>query len=148
VVHDPTVTWLAHWRENVMNGFKYVFLSASSSFKGKSDMAKYDKARVLSLNIDRIRRTYEAMLKSSEAVEVQHATAMWIIDRLALRVGNEKDEDEADTVGCCSLRVEHLKFPADGHVELNFLGKDSMPYHQVIGACGCSRGLLYGTSAV
>lgn len=54
---------------------------------------------------------------------------------LALRVGNEKDEDEADTVGCCSLRVEHIAFPADGHVELNFLGKDSMPYHQVIGMC-------------
>jgi len=32
-----------------------------------------------------------------------------LIDRLALRVGNEKSEDEADTVGCCSLRVEHVK---------------------------------------
>lgn len=52
---------------------------------------------------------------------------------LALRVGNEKDEDEADTVGCCSLRIEHIQFPAEDHVELNFLGKDSMPYHQVIG---------------
>lgn len=43
VVHDPSVTWLAYWRENVMGSFKYVFLAASSSFKGKSDMAKYDK---------------------------------------------------------------------------------------------------------
>ena len=25
-----------------------------------------------------------------------------------LRAGNEKDEDQADTVGCCSLRVEHI----------------------------------------
>jgi DNA topoisomerase I len=37
------VTWLAYWRENVMGSFKYVFLAASSSFKGKADMAKYDK---------------------------------------------------------------------------------------------------------
>ena len=27
-------------------------------------------------------------------------------DKLALRAGNEKDEDQADTVGCCSLRLE------------------------------------------
>lgn len=36
---------------------------------------------------------------------------MWIIDKLALRVGGEKGEDEADTVGCCSLRKEHFTFP-------------------------------------
>ena len=36
---------------------------------------------------------------------------MWIIDVLALRVGGEKDTSaEADTVGCCSLRVEHFDF--------------------------------------
>ena len=34
--------------------------------------------------------------------------ATFFIDKLALRVGNEKGEDEADTVGCCSLRVEHV----------------------------------------
>jgi DNA topoisomerase-1 len=28
--------------------------------------------------------------------------------QLALRAGNEKDEDQADTVGACSLRVEHI----------------------------------------
>jgi len=38
----------------------------------------------------------------------QRAVALYFIDKLALRAGNEKDEDQADTVGCCSLRVEHL----------------------------------------
>ena len=32
-------------------------------------------------------------------------TAAYLIDKLALRVGNEKSEEEADTVGCCSLRL-------------------------------------------
>ena len=42
---------------------------------------------------------------------------------------NAKDTDEeADTVGCCSLRVEHLSFPAENRVQLDFLGKDSMRY--------------------
>lgn len=59
---------------------------------------------------------------------------MWVIDVLALRVGGEKGEDEADTVGCCSLRVEHLHFGQEGQgefdIELEFLGKDSMLYKQ------------------
>ena len=39
----------------------------------------------------------------------QRSVALYFIDKLALRAGNEKDEDQADTVGCCSLRVEHVK---------------------------------------
>lgn len=30
---------------------------------------------------------------------------MYFIDVLALRAGHEKDEDEADTVGCCTLKA-------------------------------------------
>ncbi|EGW11706.1 DNA topoisomerase I, mitochondrial [Cricetulus griseus] len=54
---------------------------------------------------------------------------------LALRTGNEKEEGEtADTVGCCSLPVEHVRLhgKADGQehvVELDFLGKDSIRYN-------------------
>ena len=133
VVHDPTVTWLAYWKENIMGGHKYVFLAASSSFKGKSDLLKYEKARKLKKNIDRIRAHYEQLLQAAEPFQRQTGTAMWIIDRLALRVGGEKDEDEADTVGCCSLRAEHLAFPPDGaSLTLDFLGKDSMRYFQTI----------------
>jgi DNA topoisomerase-1 len=60
---------------------------------------------------------------------------MWVIDVLALRVGGEKGEEEADTVGCCSLRAEHLTFnpdPESYEIELEFLGKDSMLYKQNI----------------
>jgi DNA topoisomerase-1 len=43
----------------------------------------------------------------------QLATALYLIDKLALRAGGEKDTDEeADTVGCCNLRVEHISLPA------------------------------------
>jgi hypothetical protein len=31
--------------------------------------------------------------------------ALYFLDKLALRAGHEKDDDEADTVGCCTLRV-------------------------------------------
>ena len=43
----------------------------------------------------------------------QQATALYLIDKLALRAGGEKDTDEeADTVGCCNLRVEHISTAA------------------------------------
>lgn len=58
VIHRDTVSWLAYWNENVMGGIKYVFFAASSSFKGKSDLAKYEKARRLKNCIDKIRRDY------------------------------------------------------------------------------------------
>ena len=47
VAHDNTVTWLANWKENINGNFKYVFLAASSSLKGQSDMNKFEKAREL-----------------------------------------------------------------------------------------------------
>lgn len=58
-------------------------------------------------HIDHIRETYTQDLTDNDNVIRQRATALYLIDKLALRVGNEKDADEeADTVGCCSLRVE------------------------------------------
>lgn len=62
----------------------------------------------------------------------QRATAMYLIDRLALRAGNEKGEEEADTVGCCSLRLEHVTLVPPSNIELRFLGKDSIMYEQEV----------------
>jgi DNA topoisomerase-1 len=99
--------------------------------------------------IDTIRQNYQIDWKSKEMRIRQRAVALYFIDKvnreilnfyfyfylflkLALRVGNEKDEDEADTVGCCSLRIEHIKLfdKVDGIgenvVEFDFLGKDSI----------------------
>ena len=55
---------------------------------------------------------------------------MYFIDKLALRAGNEKGEDEADTVGCCSLRIEHVGLIQDppNTLRFDFLGKDSIRY--------------------
>lgn len=58
----------------------------------------------------------------------QRATAIYFIDRFALRNGNEKGEDEADTVGCCSLRFEHVTLTPPLTVTFDFLGKDSIRY--------------------
>ena len=62
----------------------------------------------------------------------QLACALYLIDNLALRVGNEKSEDEADTVGVCSLRVEHIDLLEDNKLKLDFLGKDSIRFEKIV----------------
>lgn len=84
---------------------RYVFLGATSTFKADSDLAKYEKARKLKDLIVEVRRNYERDWDSSDHRKRQMAVAMYFIDKLALRAGHEKDDDEADTVGCCTLKV-------------------------------------------
>ncbi|KAJ1840621.1 DNA topoisomerase 1, partial [Coemansia sp. RSA 2703] len=130
ITNDNTVTWLAMWKENINGSTKYVYLAAGSSLKGQSDMRKYEKARSLVKCIDKIRSEYTKELKSEVMAVRQRATAMYLIDRFALRAGNEKGDDEADTVGCCSLRCEHIELEPPNIVKFDFLGKDSIRYER------------------
>ncbi|KAB5579912.1 hypothetical protein GE09DRAFT_1080179 [Coniochaeta sp. 2T2.1] len=130
VQHDNTATWLAMWQENIGNNYKYVQLSQDSSAKQQADMKKFEKARTLKLHIDRIRKDYERDLKSDVMADRQRATAMYLIDKFALRAGNEKDaENEAETVGCCSLKYEHITLREPNTVIFDFLGKDSIRFY-------------------
>jgi DNA topoisomerase-1 len=60
------------------------------------------------------------------------ATVSYLIDALKLRVGDEKDEDEADTVGATTLRPEHIRFETDGWTTFDFLGKDAVRWEKRI----------------
>ena len=63
--------------------------------------------------IKTVRDAYTKKMQSDDISDNQLGVCTYLIDKLALRVGNEKGEDEADTVGCCSLRVEHIRFEAE-----------------------------------
>ncbi|KAG9347801.1 hypothetical protein JZ751_003816 [Albula glossodonta] len=138
VQHDNAVTWLASWVENVQGSIKYIMLNPSSKLKGERDWQKFEIARKLKSKVDMIRRQYRADWKSREMKKRQRGVAVYFIDKLALRAGNEKEEGEtADTVGCCSLRVEHITLheKLDGQecvVEFDFLGKDSIRYYNKV----------------
>nr|XP_002187114.5 DNA topoisomerase I, mitochondrial [Taeniopygia guttata] len=135
---DNTVTWLASWTENIQNTLKYIMLNPSSKLKGEKDWEKYEVARRLKDVVHTIRAQYRKDWKSKEIKKRQRAVALYFIDKLALRAGNEKEEGEtADTVGCCSLRVEHIQLhpQLDGQehvVEFDFLGKDSIRYYNKV----------------
>eukprot|EP00892_Ulva_mutabilis_P005132 jgi/Ulvmu1/2991/UM015_0031.1 len=141
VRHDKSVTWLAFWKDPIdPKGYKYVWLGANSTFKTEADLAKYEKARKLKDHIERIRKDYRRLWSSADVKERQKSTALYFIDVLALRAGHEKDEDEADTVGCCTLKADNVQLLSekgmdeDGvcKIKLDFLGKDSIRYENVV----------------
>lgn len=132
VRHDNTVQWLAMWKENIFNSFKYVRFAANSSLKGISDYKKFEKARELKHHIEQIRNDYKEKLHSKVTFERQIAVATYLIDVFALRAGGEKGDDEADTVGCCSLRYEHITLTPPNNVTFDFLGKDSIRFYQEV----------------
>lgn len=109
-MHRKDVTWLISYVDSSIkkDNHKYVQFAATSRFKQMNDKKKYEKARRLKNCIDKIREDYMKKIIGENLKQRQLGTATYLIDKLALRVGNEKDEDEADTVGCCSLRVEHI----------------------------------------
>lgn len=128
VIHDNSVIWLASWKENISGKTKYVRLSDKSDFKSDSDRKKFDLARKLKKKLGEVKRHNENNLTSSDFKTKQLATALYFIENLALRVGNEKGKDEADTVGVISLRIEHIDLLENNKVKLDFLGKDSVRY--------------------
>jgi len=132
IKHDNEGTWLAMWQENINGAYKYVMLAANSDVKGQSDFKKFEKARELKKHIDRIRKDYTAELKHEVMANRQRATAVYLIDKFALRAGNEKGDDEADTVGCCSLKFEHVTLKPPNKVIFDFLGKDSIRFYDEV----------------
>ena len=137
VIHDHSSTWLATWIEKLTGKRKYVWLHDSSSLRQNSDREKYDKANRLERHIGRVQREIiNRMLKSRDVNQRKTSTVCYLIFKLAMRVGDEKDPEEADTVGASTLRVEHITFKEDKdggkQIEFNFLGKDSVPWQKIV----------------
>jgi DNA topoisomerase-1 len=135
VVHDHTSTWLATWIEKLTGKRKYVWLHDSSTLRQNNDKEKYEKAFKLGNHINRIQQAIITKMRSSDLNQRKIATVCYLISKLAMRVGDEKDPEEADTVGASTLRVEHIKFPSikgEQSIEFNFLGKDSVPWQKTL----------------
>jgi DNA topoisomerase-1 len=130
IIHDHSSTWLATWIEGLTGKRKYVWLHDSAALRQENDKAKYDKAKKLAEREGKVHReVIRRMMKGDGKV----ATVAYLILKLAMRVGDEKDPEEADTVGASTLRVEHIDFPQVNDrqiIEFNFLGKDSVPWQK------------------
>jgi DNA topoisomerase-1 len=134
IVNDHTSTWLATWIENLTGKRKYMWLHDSSTLRQNSDKEKYDRANILGKQINKVHeKIVSKMINSKDLKHKKISTVCYLISKLAMRVGDEKDPDEADTVGASTLRVEHIRFPVHQgikSIEFNFLGKDSVPWQK------------------
>ncbi len=131
IVWGPDYMWIAKWTDELTGKTKYIWLHDSTPIKQEREAAKFDKAMKVAKRLDAIREHIMDGIHSQNPKKRMIAAACYLIDRLNLRVGDEKDPDEADTVGATTLRVEHLTFRKDS-VVFDFLGKDSVAWHKEI----------------
>ena len=124
--------WVARWKDKLSGKTKYVWLGDTATVKQRKEALKFDQAIRLGASLDAVRAHIEAGLRGEDPLRRMVATACYLIDRLCLRVGDEKDPDEADTVGATTLRPEHVNLRGDGTVEFKFLGKDAVLWHKTV----------------
>ena len=132
IVWQPDSLWVARWKDKLSGKLKYVWLSDSAPIKQEREARKFDKAHELHAQLTDVRACIERDLLDPDPRQRKIATACYLIDRLCLRVGDEKDPDEADTIGATTLRPEHITLHPDGNAEFRFLGKDSVLWHKTL----------------
>ena len=135
IVNEQDSMWLASWMDFLTQKRKYVWLADTAGLKQDRDKEKYEKAVKLSDSIDKIKDRIVKDMKNKDPKVSRIATACYLIYRTAMRVGDEKDPDEADTVGATTLRKEHIKITPNT-IEFDFLGKDSVRWQETVVAEG------------
>jgi DNA topoisomerase I len=123
---DDESIWIARWIDKLTGKEKYVWPHESSDIQQSRNKQKYDKAIMIGAHLPKLQKEIRRKLSARDERERKIATVCYLIDEVGMRVGDEKDEDEADTVGATTLRVEHIKRLDDQAVEFDFLGKDSV----------------------
>ncbi len=132
IVWQPESLWVARWKDKLSGKFKYVWLADTAPVKQQREARKFDQAHRLHAELESVRAQIQRDLDDQDPKRRKIATACYLIDALCLRVGDEKDPDEADTVGATTLRPEHVTLHDDGIAEFRFLGKDSVLWHKKI----------------
>ena len=130
IVWQPDGLWVARWKDRLSDKMKYIWLGDTAAAKQEREAAKFDKATELRARLPEVRAHIQKGLTDPDAKRREIATACYLIDALGLRVGDEKDPDEADTVGATTLRPEHVTLHPEGMAEFRFLGKDSVEWHK------------------
>jgi DNA topoisomerase I len=131
VIENKNGLYIASWVQPVTGDTKYVFFGSDSIVKQNSDKIKFDKAAKLASKLESIRTTIREQLSSNVIYTRKMATVTNLIVDMAIRVGDEKDEDEAETFGASTLQCRHISINVNT-VTFDFLGKDSIRYYRQI----------------
>ncbi|MCX6820714.1 MAG: DNA topoisomerase I, partial [Candidatus Aenigmarchaeota archaeon] len=126
VVWNPEFLWIAKWDDSLRGKEKYVWLAETSPLRQQKEQAKFDRAIELAKKYDAIMKYIAGSLSDEDEKRRKVATVCYLIDALNIRVGDEKGEDEADTVGATTLTNKNVIVKSGNVVEFDFLGKDSV----------------------
>ena len=126
IVWEPKKMYVAKWEDKLTGKIKYVWFSDTAFLKQNREKEKFLKAETLGKQIKTIEQHILKNLNSKDEARAKVATVSWLILVPNMRVGDEKDPDEADTVGAITLRAEHITIEPNNVIHFDFLGKDSV----------------------
>jgi DNA topoisomerase-1 len=133
VVWEPDKMYVAKWADKLTGKIKYVWFSDSAFIKQNREKEKFKKAEELGKHIAAIEQHIIKSLDAEDEAKRKVATVCWLILKPNMRVGDEKDPGEADTVGAITLRAEHIKIDGDV-LHFDFLGKDCVRWEKSVQA--------------
>jgi DNA topoisomerase-1 len=133
VVWEPDKMYVAKWTDKLTGKIKYVWFSDTAFIKQNREKEKFKKAEKLGKNIKSIEQHIMKNLDAKDETKQKVATVCWLILKPNMRVGDEKDPDEADTVGAITLRAEHITVDGD-ILHFDFLGKDCVRWEKSVPA--------------
>jgi DNA topoisomerase-1 len=126
IVWEPNKMYVAKWEDKLTGKIKYVWFSDTAFLKQNREKEKFQKAETLGKQIKQIEAHILRNLDDKDEARRKVATVSWLILVPNMRVGDEKDPDEADTVGAITLRAEHITIKEPDIIHFDFLGKDSV----------------------
>jgi DNA topoisomerase-1 len=133
IVWEADKMYVAKWTDKLTGKIKYVWFSDTAFIKQNREKEKFKKAEKLGKNIAAIEQHIMKNLDAKDETKRKVATVCWLILKPNMRVGDEKDPDEADTVGAITLRAEHIKIEGDT-LHFDFLGKDCVRWEKSLPA--------------
>lgn len=136
VIWEPEKMYVAKWTDKLTGKIKYVWFSDNAFIKQNREIEKFKKAEKLGKHIAKIEQHIIKNLDAKDPMKRKVATVCWLILKPNMRVGDEKDPDEADTVGAITLRTEHIKIEGDT-LHFDFLGKDCVRWEKSVKAPSC-----------
>jgi DNA topoisomerase-1 len=133
ITWEPEKMYVAKWTDKLTGKIKYVWFSDTAFIKQNREKEKFKKAEKLGRQIKTIEKHIIKNLNAKDETKRKVATVCWLILKPNMRVGDEKDPDEADTVGAITLRPEHIKIEGDT-LHFDFLGKDCVRWEKSVKA--------------
>ena len=136
IVRDPRVDWVARWRDPLTRIVKYARLAPASSTEQGAAKERFELARRAHARLPAFRRHVAAALGSSDRRRRQLGACLWLIERLALRVGSGSPASARarGAHGAANLFTDHVVALGPKRLRLDFPGKDGVRYVRTLDA--------------